>query len=496
MDTLLTKRFFRKSALTVLALALLIPVPAYGAPDQLVDPTASSSNDLIVCVDALEDNTRRILLKLVEFERFNLNYKLTVAKQGRWKGWRYFTFTESNNAVSLSGYLVGLVERTKNFDTPKKLDRQTLERGNVVCGIGQILGASGSALELGINAYHEIETHRKGFAPKEARAKVKGYCEDVNALFVEREQLINKLSSRCGATKYEMLSRAEDPVLLDIRDISLDEFRKFHSSARRLLAFQQSLYLVDIARNTLGAISNRFGYLALHTGDRHNNTKAGVFSAISGSLTVLNPLVSRGVGKVVGEYHKHYVKTCMADFKGGSVEKLTADLESLKKLATTPELEKADLPVLRCALYSEHESNLKKQVSIAERELRAGVLAATENVASGALVGGSRIAGGGVLFMIAGSRFPYNGKRTNIYLGTANIIGTSAASYALIDNLRIQLKREMDYRKFKKNHVLPGQIFKDRLAQLDDMESKLKSIPNSSSNFRINQISYDTELGG
>lgn len=433
----------------------------------------------------LEDSTRKILLKLIELERFNLNYKLNVAKQGRWKGWRYFTFVEANSAVGLSGYLVGLTERTQNFRTPQKLNNTVLKSGNVAGGVGQVIGAGGSAIELGINAYHEIETHMKGYAPRAARRRVGGICNEINALFAEREKLIQALNTECGTTKYELLARAEDPVMLDMRDLSLDEFERFHSSARRLLAFQQSLYTIDIARNTTGALANQYGYLALQTGNRHNNTIAGVFSDVSGSLTLLNPYVSRGIGKLVGEYHKHCLAGVMKASKHATVEQLARDLENLKNVANTPELEQADLPVLRCALYSEHESGVRKQIQLADRELRAGVLAATENVISGTLVGGAKIAGGGVLFNIAGVRFPKNGKRTNIYLGTANIIGTSAASYSVLDNARIQIKREIDYHRLKKKHRLPGQIIKDRLAQLDEMEKNLQSPAPGTSFFDI-----------
>jgi len=441
---------------------------------------ASGGADPAPYVTRLEDNTRNVLLKLIELERYNLNYKMTVAKQGRWKGWRYFTFTQTNNGLSLGGSLVGMVERTQHFRTPNKLNIHRLERGNIITGVGSIIGASGSIMEMGINGYHEYETHKKGFAPATARKKVRGILDDINNLFVEREALVKTLNSNCGCTKYEMLSRAEDAVLLDIRDISLDEFKRFHSGARRTLAFQQSLYTIDIGRNVTGALASRFGFLALKTGNRHNNTVAGVMSDISGGLTVLNPFVSRGIGKLVGEYHKHYIRNCTKDSRHATVETLASDLEHLKIVANTPELEQADLPVLRTALYSEHENGVRKQLNLADAELRNGVLAAQQQVVSGTLLGGAKIAAGGVLFNIAGVRFPHNGKRTNIYLGTAGIINTAAASYALLDNLRIQLKREYDYHKLKKKHALPGQIIKDRLAQLDSMEKGLVTPPSTS----------------
>ncbi len=492
------KRLHKIVLATAFGISLISNSTAYGAPAAELGTTPGADNpqtpainppssaptliaqgsDPSPYVNQLENNTKAILLKIIELERYTLKYRSTVAKQGRWKGWRYLLTQETNNSVSMAGFIVGAYERCRVWhykdqtSVKKHLNRNVLEAGNVCGFVAQIIGASGSAVEFGINGWHEVETHRKGFSPAAARAKVKGICSDIQNLLAEREKIEMTMNANCGPTKYAAVSHAEEPVLEDMRDISLGEFKQFHSSARRLYAFQQTLYLTDVARNVLGAFGNRFGWDALRTGDRHNNTRAGVFFVLSGGLTILNPISSRAVGKVVGEYHKHYIKTCTAGSKGADVEKLNADIANLTKIATSPELQNMDLPVLRTALYSEHEDGCRKQVALASRELRAGVLTASENLISGTLIGGAKTAGG-IMFLICGSRFPHNGRITNYYLGTGNIIGLSWTPYAILETLRIQVKREFDLHRLRKKGETPGQIIKARLAKLDALEDHL-----------------------
>jgi hypothetical protein len=100
-------------------------------------------------------------------------------------------------------------------------------------------------------------------------------------------------------------------------------------------------------------------------------------------------------------------------------------------------------------------------------------LTAAENVVSGTFIGAAGIANGAI-FNVAGTGFVHSSKGTNQLLAAGNTIGLSARTYALFETLRIQVKRELEYHKFKKKHELPGQIMKDRLAALDKMEKQLK----------------------
>ncbi len=470
------KKNVRKFAHAVFCSLLLltgnVAIAAPSTPVAKDDFILAQAGDRDYCINKVEENTRKILLKLIELEKFNLNYHANVAKQGRFKGWRYFMSQEANNLVSLGGCITGMVERTSKFQLTRHLHRNTLETGNQMAMVGQFVGAGGSATEFLINAYHEAEARKKGYSPDAAKNKVLGIRKDIDDLLVEREKLIGNLKQVCTDNRYIELAKAEEPVFMDMRDISLDEFKQFHLHLRRLLAFQQSLYLFDISRNIVGGFGNRQGWRANKTGNKTANNSAGILFSISGAITVLNPFLSRGVGVLAEKYEARRIRPCMEGVASNDVEKLAADLARVQAIANSPELEKTDLPLIRAAMYGQHEVGVRKQIHLEEKQLRAGVLTAAENMFSGTLIGGTKIANG-VLFSIAGLKHYNSNRQTNVYLGVAGIIGTAGLGYGTLETARIQIKREIDYQRLKKKNELPGQIMKARLAQLDDMEKSL-----------------------
>ncbi len=447
-----------------------VPVAKSDHPQLLL----AQAGDRDYCINRVENNTRQILLKLIELEKFNLNYHANVAKQGRWKGWRYFVTQEGNNLISLGGATTGMVERTSKFNSHRNLHRNTLEAGNALGMAGQLTGAGGSSVEFLVNGYHELEARKKGYGPNAAKEKVLAIRNDIDSLLVEREKLLGDLQNVCADTKYIALARAEQPVLIDMRDISLDEFKQFHLHLRRALAFQQSLYLFDVARNVVGAWGNRESWRANKTGNRTSNTSAGILYETAGVLTILNPFISRGVGKLAEKYEARRIRPCMEGVNPADVEKLAADLERVRVIANSPELQRADLPLIRSAMYSQHEVGVRKQIHIEEAQRRAGVLTAAENVFSGTLIGSTKVASG-VLFHIAGLKYYNDGRETNIFLGTAGIVTMTGLTYGTLETARIQIKRERQYQRQKKKHELPGQIMKDRMAKLDEMEKSLSA---------------------
>lgn len=423
----------------------------------------------------LEQNTKKVILKLIELERFNLNYKLNVAKQGRWKGWRYLVSQESNSLLCLSGAITGGAERFKNYETPKLLKRNVLENGNNLAIIGQVIGATGAATEFGINVWHDMEARLDGYAPGAARKKVMQLRDSVDTLLDDRKLMIKELKAIYGDVPYVAVAAAEEPVLSDMLDLTLKEFRDYHVSARRTYASQQFLYLMDVARNTTGAMGNRFGWRALRTGDRRNNFTSGVLQNVSGGLTILNPFLSRGVGMAAGEYHKFYLRK-LFDGQPATVEKLNQDLATLRATATTPDLEREDKAVDRCAIYDAHETCARKRIDQAAKDLHQSYLTAAENIVSGTIIGGAKVATG-VIFDDAGKRFIHNGKRTNCFLAHANLIGICASSYSAFETMRLQVTREYKRHKQKEKGGLPAQIIKARLAKLDEMEKSLALTP-------------------
>jgi len=171
----------------------------------------------------IDDLTRQILLKEIELERFGIHYNQEVAKQGRWKGWRYGLLQEVNSGLGLAGGIISVYNRGKHLNTPQNVKRQLQESANYIPMIGTIIGASAAGLEFGINEYHMFQAGRKGFSAKKSRVRVQALRNEIDSMLEARAKLLatestmpapvelnlterkNKFSETCGIKTYSSL---------------------------------------------------------------------------------------------------------------------------------------------------------------------------------------------------------------------------------------------------------------------------------------------------
>jgi hypothetical protein len=480
--------------LAVIAQAAAMPVPAIAGavPLKGIDPatpsTIGDNSRLLGGVNMspseaqskVDDLTRQILLKEIELERFNIHYNMEVARQGRWKGWRYAFWQEINNGLGLAGAIVSVENRGRVISKPKKLNAHIQEAANYIPMIGAIIGASAAAFELSVNAWHDLQAMSRGFSPGAAIKHVNSLKADINRLLAERDAVTNVEASSPQFAGRVSIDQCEGKVLKDLRDESLLEFERFHLSARKLLAFQQMQYMFDIAKYTTNAIGYHFAYLSLKNRRRYYNYKGGVFFTISGGLVMTGPILSRLFAKGVGEIHRYRLKTTLKEAEEAKVQDLVSDHKQLDQLCANAKITEAEHPALaRSALYGIHEKVFQDEFEASIKTRNKAKLTATQNIGSGLFVGGCKIASG-VLFIVPGHNPRFNGKTptadrvTNNDLFTASVIAIPATTYTLIDNLRIQVMGEINRHKQAKEGQLSKQLLQARLAQLDDMEARLK----------------------
>ena len=84
---------------------------------------------------------------------------------------------------------------------------------------------------------------RSFYAPAAARSRVLALKGEINNLLSQRADLVKNLGASGVDPQYASLAAYEENVLMDIRDLALEEFVDFHVQARRLLGFQQSLFV-------------------------------------------------------------------------------------------------------------------------------------------------------------------------------------------------------------------------------------------------------------
>jgi len=460
-----------------LTFSLLCPgAHAAADPPSASWDTAGTPNVAVLPTDEL---TKKILLDLVNLARFNLHYRQASAKQGRWKGLRYFGFQEANAGLTEASLIVGVSERMSHIRDRDflRLHAGALEHGNVLGAVGQTIGASGSMLEFMINGYHSAKASRDGFSPAAGSRYVKSIVKKV-------DQEITELSSRCQADQQYVSADAahahacEVRILGDLRDLLVNEFDGFHIGARRILWTQQSFYLLDTAKNVTGALGNLFGYKAVRQHRRRFNQPAGVLNTVSGALIIINPILSRLMGRCMSTVDRHLLKASGLTKVEGSMAKLDADYKELDEVCHGGR-DRGDSAVAsvlnREDVYARHRRHFVEQFERSSKEIRAGNRIAVQNILSAMFVGGTKLSYG-IQFDVAGFKYVNDPRMTNVQLGTGPIAYLAGTSYALLDNLRIQVMREITNVKLAKKHQLPGQLIKDQLNQLDEIERSVNSL--------------------
>jgi hypothetical protein len=464
-----------------------IQPPADSTADSTIDSDSTlkgtiNNTDPATAVNKIDELTRQILLKIVQIERFNINYSINVAKQGRWKGWRYAGWQEVNASMGLAGAIIGTANRGAHLHTPAGLRTELQETACFIPMIGTIIGASAAAFEFWVNEFHDIQATRKGFSPHAARKYVQDRVSEINTLLAQRDALLKVESTAPVLAGHAQIDTVEGRILNDLRDQSILEFERFHVNARRLLAFQQAQYFFDLSKYTLNAIGYDFAYLSLHRHRRPWNFRAGVMWDIAGPIYMAGPILSRLIGKGVGEYEKHFLKSLTADIHDRSVQTLQADENSLAKISAEVTPPSTTAIVDRREIYALQDKTFSDEISSGLKSRANAKLTATQNVAGGIIVGGLKLAQG-VLFTVPGYYAAYNthttraSRVTNTDLFAGSVTQLPATTYAMVDTFRIQVKGEIDRHRMLKAGIHPTQVAAQRLKELDEIERKLKATP-------------------
>ncbi len=430
----------------------------------------------------VDDLTKQILLKEIELQRYNLHYTMEVAKQGRWKGWRYAAFQEINSGMGLAGSIISTANRGQALEKASRVKLHPQLAANYIPMIGSIIGASAAANEFGINTYHEVVARARGFSPQAAVRKVTGLKDEIDALLTKREALIKVESADPALEGYVAVDEIEGKILKDVRDQALMEFERFHIGARKTLAFQQSQYLFDVAKYTTNAIGCNWAYLSLTNKHRIWNGRAGIMFTISGQLTCFAPILSRLIGKGYGEFTKLGMKGVTEDAREASIARLSADLDALEAIVNKRKQynREVEAAIVNQGHYDAHEKAFTDEIQAAQKKSDAAKLTATQNIGAGMFVGGLKTASG-VLFLVPGFNPNYNKNDprsshvTNDLLFTSAILGLPSGVFSMLDTLRIQVRGEINRHKAAKAGKLPGQIAVARLRELDQMEKTLRA---------------------
>ncbi|MBU6451204.1 MAG: hypothetical protein KGS72_05475 [Cyanobacteria bacterium REEB67] len=448
----------------------------------------------------LEEINRQILLQEIALEKHSINYRHYHNVQGRWKGWRYFLSQEGNNVLTGAGLAYQLAERARIFKHPYILstakvvvtDKQSgvrttalrpvgllqhpsrakLEAGAYPQMVGQSLGMCGSALELGINAYHRHQATRVGYECRSSIKQVKGYKDNFERLFAERDAII---AGGSIAADDLPAAKAEGKLLRATTTLSLQEYEDFHVNTRRNRSMQDTLYVFDISRNAAGVAGNIVGLVGYHEASGYLSGPASVLVTISGALGALMPVAARGYGKLAGERHRRLIRRTLGKCNVCTMADYDLDRKNLQRLIAQKKERGDTFSEKALTLLGTYEGTAIErfeQEELAQRDYRAGVRAAQQNIIVGGVTGTSKVALG-VTGVIAGYGLQTANHRSNDLLVPGTIAYMSGSWLAAADNIRLRVVDEMNRHRLTKQGLMPAQVLAARVKMLDEMDRTL-----------------------
>ena len=131
--------------------------------------------------------------------------------------------------------------------------------------------------------------------------------------------------------------------------------------------------------------------------------------------------------------------------------------------------------VKRFDVYGQHQSRFVKQLERSYKEIAAGNRTAVQNILAGLFVGGTKVANRAE-FAVAGYKYNNDARATNSLIGTSSIPYLAGTSFSILDNLRIQIQREVSNRRLAKRHELPGQLIRMQLDDLAQLEKDIQAL--------------------
>lgn len=438
----------------------------------------------------VEELNRQILLKEIELERFSINFRKYNNIQGRWRGWRYFAFQEANAGMTAAGLTKQLVDRQRVIENANVfhvsnsgkvsyeqngVDRVSQEKGLLLQMLGQTVGAIGSGIELGINIHHGRAAHKKGFGSKDSISFVLSLRDDIQVLFAKRARAIEAAHLEGQDLA---IAQAEESVLRDITDMGLQEYFDYHIAAKKFRAFQDSLYVFDIAKNTTGAVGNLVNIVQTHERRPHLSGGAGVLTLTSGALIMFTPLLAQGVGRVVAATHRRALRNVVAGISPHTVDELELHRRQLNILLSAGSAGAgsstcSSKSVALLSAYDLEASQRRKQFALATREIPAGTRSATENTRAGLFVGSTKVVLG-VTNVVAGWHLTHHPHKVNSLIQGGTVAYASGAYFAVGENLRLRIVDEVNRKRLGARFELPAQVLAEKLSALDQLETQLR----------------------
>jgi len=325
--------------------------------------------------------------------------------------------------------------------------------------IGQEINAFGNMFELSANAMFRRNCKRRALDPKTALQRAKSLTNDIDALLARRAVQL------CEPTSPDNGFNQETKILLAVRSALVREFVRQYARARRELVWENTLELLDLTRNIIGATGNQTSVEAGYLHNKRLNGVGNMLSLISAVQITFRPYIAFAAARYT---ERKAMERASAELPGleesqpMSAQQLREAIESLKstRLAAAPS-ETPLLPVL-----SVEASLLKSQDQLNQDEERSWKSRAYLQMVRHSILGPTKIANE-VLGTIVGFRNGSDSTKDNRLQATGALTYTIGQGANFLELWRSQIHDELENQKLKKSGRAPDQLLDDRIKTIE-----------------------------
>lgn len=468
----------------VKALALLIALLF------CIEPCFAVALDATVSEQTGEEQARigaltdRILLELIDLERYYIDYRMYASREPPTRQTRYFVAQQAAAGLSLASSLVSMIEPAKHLSDPARVDSRVLKRGNHCGLVGVILQGGSSALELGSNTYTAVKNKVKGRDPASSLAEVKKRVASIDALRDKRDAAIEELTGSDVDSDEDYVAdtpggvaalyKLEGNLLKHLRDWCIFEISEVYADIKSYEASNSVYYALDTASAATYGASYAYTYKGYRRPEHFGHASIvgivgdgiGIASApaSSWSYNYLYKRNKRRFDRVMSEKAVDAENICKKQIKALRHQVVGSDAHFLEQFGAVR---------TRMEVYTVWASRYDDYVAKHMIDLRHSDNVALQSNYAGPAISSAYLAQD-IAGVITSYRYGNDLKKANDLTFAAAIPVTVAASASLalstywyVDHLRFKARLERE-------HATPQQLLTQRLKTLDDLTSLMR----------------------
>jgi len=434
----------------------------------------------------LEQLTRDILSKEIDFDRWYTQYKLVATHEPRWRHLRYFFMQDSAAALYLASQTEGLCDTAGGLHNPERVTTHGLRSASELGLVGSVLEGTSSAFELGSNALLAMKNKRLGRNPEAARKIAFQRLQEIDRLLKERYQLVEMTKGKSNSVVYE----SETKLLKYFRDWGAFDFADIYAEVKAYQSSSNVYYAFDVVGST-GYFASYLLGLKGCTDERYNGPS--YISAIFADGVFLP--AAQAYSYAYKHFYKYWHERLSRQLHERFYDAQPQAKESLHQLELDAGVAKGGTAQATTQATSQNLSDslrirLAKRISVYEHwSKRYDRLAAkrqidvkrAEEVARQSELSGPAIAGpflaADIMGVDATYHLAHNRKASNAS-AFAGFIPTTLASVADLGQTSALFYGDLVHnRNLKNQNALPEELLHQQLRTLDELDAILNSKP-------------------